>query len=148
MRVAAHDPHLAPTDPAWQDVARHDRLLSLLAAADVVSLHVPLTDATRGLIDATALGAMRVGAILINTARGGIVDEAALAEALRCGRLAGAALDVFETEPLTRDAALLFDVAPNLILTPHIAGVTLESNERVSAVTAENVRRVLTRASA
>jgi (S)-sulfolactate dehydrogenase len=118
LRIAAYDPHLAPGDPAWQDTLRHDRLDSLLAAADVVSLHVPLTDETRLMIDATALGAMREGAILINTARGGIVDEAALAEALRCGRLAGAALDVFETEPLTRDAALLFDVAPNLILTP------------------------------
>ena len=81
--------------------------------------------------------------ILINTARGGIVDEAALAEALRCGRLAGAALDVFETGPLTRDAALLFGVAPNLILTPHIAGVTVESNEQVSAAHSRNVRRVL-----
>jgi (S)-sulfolactate dehydrogenase len=91
---------------------------------------------------------MKDGVRIINCARGGLVDEKALYEALKSGKVAGAALDVFETEPLTRDAALLFDVASNLILTPHIAGVTVESNARVSAITADNVRRVLTRSSA
>ncbi|MEK0081976.1 hydroxyacid dehydrogenase [Benzoatithermus flavus] len=145
MRIAAYDPHLPATDPVWQGVERHETLEGLLAAADVLSLHVPLTAETRGLIDATALSAMRPGAVLINTSRGGILDEAALVEALRAGRLAGAALDVFATEPLDRDTALLFDAAPNLILTPHIAGVTVESNERVSAMTAANVRKALKR---
>jgi (S)-sulfolactate dehydrogenase len=98
-------------------------------------------DGTRHLIDAAALGRMRQGAVLVNAARGGVVDEAALGAALRSGQLAGAMLDVFEREPLPAGSPL--EGAPNLILTPHIAGVTEESNVRVSAVTATNVRRVL-----
>lgn len=144
MTVTAHDPFVAADDPAW---ARHGvtplPLADLLAGADAVSLHVPLTAATRRLIDAAALAAMRPGAVLVNAARGGVVDEAALAQALRAGRLAGAMLDVFEHEPLPAGSPLAG--APNLILTPHIAGVTAESNVRVSAVTAANVRRVLDR---
>jgi (S)-sulfolactate dehydrogenase len=145
MRVAAFDPYLPAGDAAWQEVERRDELRSLLAAADVLSLHVPLAAETRHLIGGEALATMRSDALLINTARGGVVDEPALAEALRCGRLAGAALDVFADEPLSRDAARVFAGCPNLILTPHVAGVTVESNARVSMVTAENVRRVLTR---
>ncbi|MEQ9606173.1 MAG: NAD(P)-dependent oxidoreductase, partial [Kiloniellaceae bacterium] len=143
MTVAAADPFVAADDAAWQDVARHESLESLLAAADAVSLHVPLTDKTRGLLGAAALAAMRPGAVLINTARGGVVDEAALAESLRQGHLGGAALDVFEKEPLGAAAAARFAGLANVILTPHIAGVTQEANVRVSALTAENVRRVL-----
>lgn len=143
MTVAAVDPFVAPGDAAWQDVARHETLESLLAAADAVSLHVPLTDRTRGLIGAGALAGMKPGAVLINTARGGVVDEAALAESLRQGHLGGAALDVFEQEPLSAEAAAVFAGLDNVILTPHIAGVTQEANVRVSALTAENVRRVL-----
>ncbi len=142
MSIAAHDPHLDPDDPAWEGVDRLDAA-GLLARADVLSLHVPLTPQTRNMLDHAALAAMKPGAILINTARGGIVDEAALADALREGRLGGAALDVFETEPLTADAARKFADVPKLILTPHIAGVTQEGNTRVSALTVENVRRVL-----
>ena len=82
---------------------------------------------------------MKPDAILINAARGGVVDEAALCEALKAGRLAGAALDVFETEPVTAASGAVFKDVPNLILTPHIAGVTDESNVRVSAVTARAV---------
>lgn len=136
--VAAHDPHVDPDDPAWTGTERAE-LDGLLATSDVVSLHVPLTDATRQMIDAAAIGRMKRGAVLVNTARGGIVDEGALVDALRDGRLGGAALDVFATEPLTADAGRLLDGAPNLVLTPHIAGVTVESNVRVSAVTADNV---------
>jgi (S)-sulfolactate dehydrogenase len=147
MRVAAFDPHLPAGDAAWCEVERHDDLRALLAAADVLSLHVPLTAETRDLIGAAALAAMRPDAVLINTARGGVVDEAALAEALCGGRLAGAALDVFADEPLSRDAARVFAGCPNLVLTPHVAGVTIESNTRVSMVTVENVRRVLARRS-
>lgn len=143
MTIAAHDPHLAAADPAWAGVERHDRLHALLATADLVSLHVPLDRTTRNLIDARALAAMRPGSILINTSRGGILDEPALAQALRTRHIAGAALDVFAHEPLTAEAAAAFTGCPNLILTPHVAGVTEESNERVSLVTARNVRAVL-----
>ncbi|WP_336492537.1 hydroxyacid dehydrogenase [Methylobacterium nigriterrae] len=142
MRVVAYDPY-AP-DSAFSSMAVERRELeTLLAEADVVSLHVPLTADTRGLIGADAIGRMRPGAVVINAARGGVVDEIALAEALRAGRLGGAALDVFAEEPLGRDAAAKFANVPNLVLTPHIAGVTEESNVRVSWVTVENVRKVL-----
>jgi (S)-sulfolactate dehydrogenase len=136
MTVIAFDPHLAPGDPAWDGVHRH-ALPEVLATADVLSLHVPLSDETRGMLNAPALAAMKPGAILIDTARGGIVEEAALADALRSGHLGGAALDVFETEPLP--ASTQWDGVPNLILTPHIAGVTRESNAAVSSLTARNV---------
>lgn len=143
MRVVAFDPHLDATAPEWSGIVRHDDLATLLAEADVVSLHVPLTGATRHLIDARALRRMKPNAVLINAARGGTVDEAALAVALREGRLAGAMLDVFEQEPLPAGAGL--EDVPNLILTPHIAGVTEESNARISQMTADNVRDVLAR---
>lgn len=142
MRVCAFDPHLAADHPAWAGAERMD-LGALLAAADVVSLHTPLTPETRRLIDADRLRAMKPGAVLINAARGGVVDEAALAEALKAGSLAGAALDVFETEPLDARSGAVFAGAPNLILTPHIAGVTEESNVRVSKVIAEAVTAAL-----
>jgi (S)-sulfolactate dehydrogenase len=141
MTIAAYDPFLAADDPAWSVTERHGTVEGLLAAADAVSLHVPLTDATRGLIDADRIAGMKDGAVLVNTARGGIVDEAALAEALKAGRLGGAALDVFEAEPLQAGSPL--EGAPNLIATPHIAGVTRESNTRISWITVENVARAL-----
>lgn len=143
MKVAACDPFLAASDPAWQGVARHEKLASLLGACDVLSLHVPLTESTRNLIDDKALAAMRPGAILINTARGGVVDEAALAESLRRGQLAGAAIDVFTEEPLSAASAARFAGLANVILTPHIAGLTAEANVRVSTLTARQVRDAL-----
>lgn len=109
----------------------------VLTQADVVTLHVPLTEETRGMIDARVIAAMKPGAILVNAARGGVVDEAAVAEALRSGQLGGAALDTFEREPLGADHP--FAGAPNLILTPHIGGVTQEANARVSEMTARKV---------
>lgn len=138
MRVAAHDPHLPADDPAWQGVERLDAE-ALLKEADVLSLHLPLTPETSGLIGADALATMARGAILINTARGGIVDEAALAGALKSGHLGGAAIDVFAEEPLPAAAGAVFADAPNLILSPHVAGVTTEANRRVSAITIANV---------
>ncbi|MCG8447309.1 MAG: hydroxyacid dehydrogenase [Hyphomicrobiales bacterium] len=147
MMIAAHDPHLPAGDPAWEGVERCDAV-TLLGQADVLSLHVPLTEETRNLIDANAISMMKPGAVLINTARGGVVDEAALVRALEDGRLAGAALDVFAAEPLTAEAAEIFDGIPNLILTPHIAGVTEEGNVRVSSVTVANVIEELQRARA
>jgi (S)-sulfolactate dehydrogenase len=142
MRVVAHDPLLAPEAPTWHETGVACMPLErLLLEADAVSLHVPLTEATRGLMDAARIAAMKPGAVLVNTARGGIVDEAALAQALREGRLGGAALDVFENEPLRAGSPLAG--APNLILTPHIGGVTRESNERVSAMIAARVSELL-----
>jgi len=142
LRVVAFDPGVPADDPAW---ARHGTervdLDALLAASDVVSLHVPLVEATRGLLGAGRLARMKKGSVLVNTARGGIVDEAALAKALQEGHLAGAALDVFDDEPLAAGGPL--GDAPNLILTPHIAGVTAESNERVSGIVARLVAEAL-----
>jgi (S)-sulfolactate dehydrogenase len=143
MLVSAYDPYVRKGEPAWHGVLYCPSLEQLLAPADVVSVHVPLLPATRGLIGAAALAAMRPDAILINAARGGIVDEAALAAALEAGRLAGAALDVFEEEPHSAASAARFAGLPNLILTPHIAGRTVECDIRVSAVVAAGVRRVL-----
>lgn len=142
MGVSAFDPFVPADHPAWRTVQRAS-IEELLSTSDVVSLHTPLNSQTRRMIDATALGRMKPQALLINAARGGIVDEAALAAALKGGRLGGAALDVFETEPLTAAAGAILQGVPNLILTPHIAGVTDESNVRVSAVTAHAVLEVL-----
>ena len=139
MAIAAFDPFVPAGDPAWGGTARIETLPALLAAADAVSLHVPLTEATRHLVDAATLSAMRPEAVLINAARGGVVDEAALADALRAGTIAGAALDVFEVEPLPRSAGAVFADCPNLVLTPHIAGVTEESNARIGAMIADAV---------
>ena len=147
MTIAAHDPFVAADDPAWHPgygaIGRSD-LDALIAESDVLSLHVPLTDETRGLVGAAAIARMPQGAVLINAARGGVVDEAAVAAALRSGHLGGAALDVFDREPLDAGAGAVLADVPNLVLTPHIAGVTIESNVRVSAVTAQAVRRHLT----
>ena len=142
MDIIAFDPFLADDDPAWTH-ARRIEFDALLAEADAVSLHVPLTDQTRHLVNGAALARMKSDAVLINAARGGVVDEQALADALHNGRLAGAALDVFESEPLPAEAGGVFTGLSNIILTPHIAGLTEESNIRVSAVTAANVLRHL-----
>ncbi len=142
MRVIACDPHLPAEHAAWSLASRTD-LDGLLVSTDVLSLHVPLTDETRNLLDASRLSRMRPGAIVINAARGGVLDEDALAALLRAGHLGGAALDVFEREPLDAATAARFEGVPNLILTPHIAGVTEDSNVRVSEVTAAAVLRSL-----
>ncbi len=142
MRAIGHDPLVPDDDAAWRSAPAQPRTLdALLGESDVVSLHLPLTPGTRGLLGADRLGRMKRDAVLVNTARGGIVDEAALAAMLREGRLGGAALDVFDEEPLAAGSPLAG--APRLILTPHIAGVTLESNERVSALVAERVEAAL-----
>ena len=142
MRTLGFDPHLPATAPVWSEDATEPReFAALVAEADVLTLHVPLTDATRNLIDASRLATMKRDAILINTARGGVVDEVALAAALRNGRLGGAALDVFDHEPLGLGSPLAG--CPRLLLTPHIAGVTRESNARVSSMIAARVSEAL-----
>ena len=142
MRVAASDPQVPTAHPSYSQAGVSPLDLDrLLAESDVVSIHVPLTADTRGLFDAARLQRMKPDAVLVNTSRGGIVDEGALAAALRQGHLAGAALDVFGDEPL-RAGSVLAGV-PRLILTPHIAGVTAESNARVSELIAERVAGAL-----
>jgi (S)-sulfolactate dehydrogenase len=143
MTVVAFDPGLSADHPAWAAAARADDPLAMLDGADALSLHMPLIPQTRGAVDAAALARLAPGAVVVNAARGGVLDEAALADALKAGRLGGAALDVFETEPLDAAAAARFKGVPNLILTPHIAGVTAEANVRVSAVTVANVLEAL-----
>jgi (S)-sulfolactate dehydrogenase len=142
MDVMAYDPYLSVDDPAWQGIKKVD-FQELMRTAHAVSLHVPLTPDTRHLINEKAIAAMRKGALLVNAARGGVVDDKAVIRALKSGQLGGAALDVHEVEPLTAEWAAGMRGVKNLILTPHIAGVTAESNIRVSALTAENIRQAL-----
>jgi len=142
MDVIAYDAMMPADDPAWDNARRMD-LESLVANADVISLHCPLLPQTRNLIDEAQFELMKKGAILINSARGGIVNEAACAAALRSGDLGGAALDTLDVEPINAATCDLFAGVQNLIMTPHIAGVTQESNRRIAEVAAANVRRVL-----
>lgn len=114
---------------------------ALLAESDVVSLHAPLTPETANMLDAERIAMMKPGAVLVNVARGGLVDEQALADALKEGRLAGAAADVFSEEPITTDNPLLG--TPNTLLTPHTAGATNESRFRIIGVAMDNVAGVL-----
>jgi (S)-sulfolactate dehydrogenase len=144
MKVVGHDPQVGENDVAWAASGTQRRELgALLEESDVVSLHIPLTRETRGLLNGERLSRMKRDAIVINTARGGIVDETALAAMLREGKLGGAALDTFDNEPLAAGSPLVG--VPRLLLTPHIAGVTLESNERVSALIADRVAEALDR---
>ena len=118
-------------------------LTELLPQVDVLSLHCPLTPQTRGLIGAQELALMKPDALLINTARGGLVDEAALAEALRSGKLGGAGIDVLSEEPPHHDNPLLSSRIPNLIVTPHIAWASREARQRVIDAIAANIRAFL-----
>ena len=138
MKVMAFDAMLAPDAPVFaQTGVRCATLDELVGSADVVTLHVPLVDTTRGLFDAARIASMKKGAILINTSRGHIVNLAAVVAALRAGHLGGAAIDVFDTEPLQASEALRD--CPNLLLTPHVSGLSLQANERVSFMIAEKI---------
>lgn len=140
MRILAYDPYL--TDERAEDL-RVERvsLDEVITQADVLSLHVPLTDDTRNLIAADELARMKKGAYLVNVARGGVVNESDLVEALKAGHLGGAALDVYETEPLPQDSPLR--EAPNLVLTPHLGASTEEAQELVAQEIAAGVRDAL-----
>lgn len=136
-RVAAlADAHGARTSYAGRTDDLHERL----AAADIVSLHCPLTPETRHLIDADALAAMKPTAVLVNTARGPVVDEAALVAALRAGSIAGAALDVFEREPAVSEELLALE---NVVLTPHIASATRDARLAMGMLVLSALRAVL-----
>jgi phosphoglycerate dehydrogenase-like enzyme len=134
MDVVAHDPFLQEADVELVDLG------TLLGTADAISLHVPLSESTRDLIDAEALERMRPGTLLVNTARGGIVDEQALAEALRSGRLAGAAVDVFAEEPPWDSPLVGLD---NVVLSPHAGAATAEAARRAGLQAVEQLLRDL-----
>lgn len=141
MRVIAVSRHASPAAFAATGVARCPSLEALLGEADVVSLHLPITPQSRGLIGRSELAAMKPGAFLVNTGRGGVVDEAALAEALTSGTLAGAGLDVFQSENMSPDTPLL--ACPNALLTPHIAGSTQAALTRTAREVAHQVLAAL-----
>ena len=126
---------------AESDTLRYVTMDILLSQSDIVSLHCPLTEHTRHMIDSDALARMKSGVMLINTARGGLIDERALANALESGKVAGAACDVVSVEPIRADNPLL--AAKNIIITPHIAWAALSSRERLMAQTVNNVKAFL-----
>jgi phosphoglycerate dehydrogenase-like enzyme len=145
-RICFYDPMPANPEAAKALDAQAVSLEELLKTADVVSLHLPLLPATRGLIGARELASMKPGAILIQASRGGIVDEAALAESLQSGHLGGAAVDVYGTEPPAADNplfALTGEAAHRVLFTPHIAGVTQQSAAFLMRSAWQNIERVL-----
>jgi D-3-phosphoglycerate dehydrogenase len=140
MDVIVYDPYL----PASRVEELRPHLVTLdrlIEGADVISLHVPLNAETKGLIDADALSRMKKGAFVLNASRGGVIDETALAQALGEGRIGGAGLDVYETEPLSPDSPLL--TAPNLVLTPHLGASTKEAQVQVALEVARSMRAAL-----
>jgi phosphoglycerate dehydrogenase-like enzyme len=135
LRLLGHD--ICPDSAAEKLGMRFVPLEELLAESDFLSLHAALTPATRGMLGETQLRQMKPSAILINTARGALIDEAALARALREGWIAGAALDTFAVEPLAAEHPLR--TAPNVLLSPHLASFTRETGERVSITAAQAI---------
>ncbi len=142
MRVVAHDPLITQDDVrGWGLDVPLCAMKDVIAEADVLSLHLPLLPETSHLIGRSAMATMRPGAIIVNAARGGVLDEQALAEALAAGRIAGAVLDVREQEPPPQpDPFASFE---HVVLTPHLAGLTVEAQERVGASVARDVLAVL-----
>lgn len=136
MRVLVYDPYVEESNLRELGVEKME-LDELLRQSDFVSLHVPLNESTRHLIDREKISLMKRTAYLINTARGGVVDEKALAEALKSGQIAGAALDVFDVEPLPADSPF-FD-CPNVIMTPHVGAHTYEAILRMNMMAAESI---------
>jgi D-3-phosphoglycerate dehydrogenase len=141
MRVVAYDPYLSASRARSLQVELVDELDDLLTSSDFISLHTPLTAETRHILDRTRLGKTKRGVRIINCARGGLIDENALVEALQDGHVACAALDVFEIEPLPADSPLRG--APNLVLTPHLGASTAEAQESVGIEIAHSIRAAL-----
>lgn len=140
MSVLVYDPYLVSERARELDVQLAS-LDDVLAKSDVISVHVPLTEKTAGLIGSAQFARMKQGALLLNVARGGVVDEEALLEALQAKKLAGAALDVYEQEPLPRDSPLRS--LPNVVMTPHLGASTAEAQQNVAIEIAEAVRNCL-----
>ncbi len=143
MKVVGYDPFLAPDRAAQLGIQSVSSLDEILPQCDFVTIHVPMTEETKGLIGERAINLMSRGARLLNVARGGIIDEDALVEALKSGRVAGAALDVFSQEPPPADSPLL--KAPNIVLTPHLGASTVEAQEAVAVEAAQLLTDFLTR---
>lgn len=141
MQVLAYDPYVTAVPEEFADFVRLCELDEVISGCDFLSIHIPLTEQTRNLISAEALGKMKPGAYLINTARGGIVDEQALYEALKAGHLHGAAMDVVATEPMPADHPLLS--LDNVVVTPHMAMYSREAIDAVSLICARNVAAAL-----
>ena len=141
MTVLIHDPYIKQQDIRSAGYVPVDDLNAALPQADIVCIHCPKNPETVGLFNATRLGLMKQGAFIVNTARGGIIDEAALYQALTSGHLAGAGLDVFEQEPTPPDNPLL--TLDNVISSPHMAGVTVEAIAAMAVATSRNILSVL-----
>jgi D-3-phosphoglycerate dehydrogenase len=140
MNIIGYDPFVTAEQAALHGVTLAE-VDEILTTADVITVHVPLNKATRGIVNADNIGKLKPGVMLINVARGGVYDEAALAQALKDGKVAGAAIDVYETEPPAADNPLL--TAPNTVLTPHLGALTAEAQLRVAEEACEQVIDVL-----
>jgi D-3-phosphoglycerate dehydrogenase len=140
MDVIAYDPYLSPTRAEELDIEMVG-FDEVIERADFISIHVPLTEETVGIIGSDSLGRMKPSAFVVNASRGGVVDEAGLADALHGGEIAGAALDVYEVEPLPADSPLRD--APNLVLTPHLGASTAEAQVGVATEVANKIRLLL-----
>ena len=138
IKTVAYDPYLDKDSNLWKET-KNLLLDNLLSISDIISLHIPLTKETKNLIDEKKLRLIKNSSVIINTSRGGIIDENSLAKLLKENKIGGAALDVFNEEPINKENAKKFEGLDNLILTPHIGGVTKESNERVSKMIAKKI---------
>ena len=138
MKTVAYDPYLDKDSNVWKETKNLD-LDNLLSISDIISLHIPLSKETKNLIDEKKLRLIKNSSVIINAARGGVIDENQLAKLLKENKIGGAALDVFNEEPVNKECAKKFEGINNLILTPHIGGVTKESNERVSKMIAKKI---------
>ena len=138
IKTVAYDPYLDKDSNVWKET-KNLPLDNLLSISDIISLHIPLSKETKNLIDEKKLRLIKNSSVIINTSRGGIIDENSLAKLLKENKIGGAALDVFNEEPINKENAKKFEGLDNLILTPHIGGVTKESNERVSKMIAKKI---------
>ena len=138
IKTVAYDPYLDKDSKVWKET-KNLPLENLLSISNIISLHIPLSKETKNLIDEKKLRLIKNSSVIINTSRGGIIDENSLAKLLKENKIGGAALDVFNKEPINKENAKKFEGLDNLILTPHIGGVTKESNERVSKMIAKKI---------